>query len=76
MVLVWNEPDSAAAVLDGLHWETDPLAHARLARMHGREAVTREALKLDAAWRDSADRLLAMVEDPTPELALRTDTTD
>ncbi|MFO8154493.1 MAG: beta-N-acetylhexosaminidase [Pseudomonadota bacterium] len=76
MVLVCNEPESAAAVLEGLRWETDPLSHARLARMHGREAVTREALKLDAAWRESAERLLAMAEDPTPELALRTDTTD
>jgi len=50
MALVCNDPDAAISVLDGLAEYNDPVAHIRLARMHGRHFVNRAKLLKDPAW--------------------------
>ncbi len=68
MVLVCNDRPSAVAVLDGLRWESDPVLHARLARMHGRHPVTWSELHRDATWRQAVHAVASLAEDPTLEL--------
>lgn len=50
MALVCNDPDAAVSVLDGLAEYNDPVAHVRLARMHGRHFVNRAKLLKDPEW--------------------------
>jgi beta-N-acetylhexosaminidase len=50
MVLVCNDPDSADAVLDAGIPHDDPVAHLRLARLHGRHPVDRRELLASADW--------------------------
>ena len=50
MALVCNDPDAAISVLDGLAEHSDPVAHVRLARMHGRHFVNRAKLLKDPQW--------------------------
>lgn len=52
MVLVCNDPASAATVLDGLRPEPDPTSRLRLVRMHGRGGHV--DLAADTAYREAA----------------------
>lgn len=60
MILVCNDPGAADRVLAGLPAHNDPAAHLRLARMHGRGAVTRRQLLADADYQ-AAVRMIAQV---------------
>lgn len=71
MVLLCNDPDGAAAMLDGLKVDQNPVARVRRMRLHGRSASTRGDLT-QCGHRQEAQRLLAMVEE-TLELDLRDD---
>jgi len=57
MALVCNDRAGAVRILDGLGPYNDPAAHIRLARMHGRHPITREALHRDPAWREAIQSL-------------------
>lgn len=62
MVLVCNNPDGAGEVLDALGDYHDPVAHSRLARLHGRPAMDRAKLSRNARWQRAvalADRINA-----------------
>ena len=69
MALVCNDRAGAVQAIDGLGLYDDPVAHMRLARMHGRQAITREALLRDPAWQEAVKNLRDL-EEGTPWLAL------
>lgn len=68
MVLVCNNPIGAAEVLESLIDYSDPAAQMRLVRMHGRKALTREALHLDPRWTEALE--ITARYDETPSLNL------
>ena len=53
MVLVCNNPQAAAQVLDGLGAYEDPVAYMRLVRMRGRGQSDRSKLHEDPAWQQA-----------------------
>jgi beta-N-acetylhexosaminidase len=53
MVLVCNDPDAAGELLDGLGQHDNPVSLLRLARMHGRQTITRADLLADAGYREA-----------------------
>jgi beta-N-acetylhexosaminidase len=61
MVLVCNRRAGALEVLEALRNYDDPAAHLRLLRMHGRRAVSRDALHLDPRWKEAV-RLVAEMD--------------
>jgi len=70
MVLVCNQRAGALEVLEALRDYSDPAAHVRLVRMHGRGHITRESLHLDPRWTQAVEALARATEDPTFELKL------
>jgi len=68
MVLVCNNPDAAAQVLEELGDHDDPAAHLRMLRMHGRHSVSRGDLHLDTLWQEAV-KIVASY-DETPSLSL------
>lgn len=55
MALVCNNRKAAVEVLDGLGPREDPVAHMRLARMHGRHPVRGAELRADPRWRSAVE---------------------
>lgn len=69
MVLVCNNQDAAAKVLESLDDYSDPVSQMRLVRMHGRHALSREQLHQEPRWQ-SAVRMLSQY-DENPPLSLK-----
>lgn len=61
MILVCNDPAGADQVLDALGDYHDPVAQARLVRLHGRQQYALDQLHEAARWRDAV-QLLASAE--------------
>ena len=57
MVLVCNQPQHAVEVVEALSGYNDPAAQLRLARMHGRQFPSREALRQSERWQSVTARL-------------------
>ena len=57
MVLVCNNPDGAAEVLDSLSDYNNPASQMRLVRMHGKMSVTPEQVREDKRWRLALDAI-------------------
>lgn len=57
MLLVCNNTQAAAQVLRGLGDVQNTVSRARLARMHGRHAITRTELFRSSQWRDAVHEL-------------------
>jgi len=57
MVLVCNNPDGAAQVLEALKTYKDPVAQMRLMRMHGHSAITRDEMHLNPRWKAAVTML-------------------
>lgn len=53
MVLVCNNPKAATEVLETLHDYHDPVAMSRYSRLHGRRAITWEALSQQKRWQQA-----------------------
>ena len=53
MVLICNDRQAAVAVLNGLPNAVDPVALARLARLHGRGRLTPQQRHADPTWRQA-----------------------
>lgn len=68
MALVCNDRAGAVQILDGLTHRSDPVAQMRLARMHGRQPITREALHKDPAWKEAVRNLEGLDGAPCLEL--------
>ncbi|WP_428610273.1 beta-N-acetylhexosaminidase [Sedimenticola sp.] len=70
MVLVCNNPAGAVEVLESLADYSDPAAQMRLIRMHGRKALSRDALHLDPRWTHALDIIARYEENPALDLDL------
>jgi beta-N-acetylhexosaminidase len=70
MVLVCNQRAGAMEVIESLENYNDPVAHLRLARMHGRGAWNSGALRQNAAWRQAVKALAAFADADTGTLPL------
>jgi len=68
MVLVCNNREGAINVLDNLSGHNDPVAHIRLARMHGKHDTTMAELHNTRKWKRSSDILKRYQDDPTLDL--------
>lgn len=68
MVLVCNNREGALNVLDNLTGHNDPVAHIRLARMHGKHDITMAELHNMRQWKRSSDILKRYQDDPTLNL--------
>lgn len=62
MLLVCNDRAAALQVLDELEDHTDPTAHLRYLRMHGRARRSRDQVHLDPRWRQGLNALAAFEE--------------
>lgn len=65
MVLVCNNREGATDVLESLGEYEDPVAHLRLARMHGKGEVDRQRLHASGQWREVTARLDKYSQNPT-----------
>ncbi|MCW8944185.1 MAG: beta-N-acetylhexosaminidase [Sedimenticola sp.] len=70
MVLVCNNPAGAIEVLDALKDYSNPAAQMRLIRMHGRKAISRDALHLDQRWKESIEWIAQYEATPSLNLDL------
>lgn len=70
MVLVCNNPGSVEQVIDGLKIDNDPLRHARLVRLHGRQAIPRNELMQSPQWKQAAQLIDSYAPDAEMELNL------
>lgn len=73
LVLVCREPAGQPAVLAALVDHRDPVAQARLARLHGRGQPCWEDLEASGEWRQATAAVAAL--ERAPELALGDDAT-
>jgi beta-N-acetylhexosaminidase len=73
LLLVCNERAGVGAVLEALAGHADPVSRSRLARLHGRHPLRREALLASARWREASHAVSGL--EPAPELALGDDAT-
>jgi len=67
MVLVCNDRASATRVAEAIQDYNDPVAHARLARMHGRSALSWKDLHRDPKWRQISAALSRYSSDDSLE---------
>ncbi len=70
MVLVCNHRVHAVEVLDSLEPQGNPLGTARLARLHGRRKIDREALLNSSHWQRAVERIHGLEEAHTQEMEL------
>ncbi|MFK5913094.1 MAG: beta-N-acetylhexosaminidase [Woeseiaceae bacterium] len=68
MVLVCNNRAGALNILDNLTGHNDPVAHLRLARMHGKKDTTLPQLHKTTKWKKSSELLNRYQDDPTLDL--------
>ena len=73
LVLACRDPASRPAILAALADHRDPVANARLARLHGRGHLTWADLERGSEWRQAAASVSAL--ERAPELALGDDAT-
>ena len=68
MVLVCNDRVQAARVADALADYNNPVAHTRMARMHGRRPVTLEELHADNRWQQAVAAVRGYEDNPELDL--------
>ena len=71
MVLVCNNRAAAIEVAENLENYSDPVAHMRLVRMHGRHHVSRGELHKTREWSEALTLVRKYQEDMTLELDLQ-----
>ena len=64
MILVCNDRPAASATVVALNDHSNPLSLVRLARMHGTDGGSRDALLASQEWRDAAGRVNKWLEPP------------
>jgi len=70
MVLVCNAREQAQQVAQALVEYRDPVAHTRMARMHGRTAVSLDDLHSDPRWEQAVTAVKGCEESPELDLDL------
>ena len=68
MALVCNNREGAINVIDNLSGHNDPVAHLRLARMHGKNDITMVELHKTTKWKQSSEDLKRYQDDPSLDL--------
>ena len=64
MILVCNDRAAATAVVEALSDYSEPASQVRLAHLHGRGTLSREALCASAPWRDACAAVAHLMERP------------
>ncbi|MGE4500534.1 MAG: beta-N-acetylhexosaminidase [Hydrogenovibrio sp.] len=57
LVLVCNDPVSADQVLANVSWDTGPVSHARLIRLHGKGKLQQKQLLTNPLWQAAAAQI-------------------
>jgi len=70
MVLVCNNHNGAAQVLESLSTYSNPTGQMRLVRMHGRKPIGHEEMRLDPRWKSAVDIIARYEENPSLDLDL------
>lgn len=70
MVLVCNRPQAAIAVVENLSSYTSPASSMRLARLHGRGRVDRDALRASPAWQQAVEAVRSCETEPWLDMDL------
>jgi beta-N-acetylhexosaminidase len=70
MVLVCNHRTEAVQVAEALSAHRDPVAHSRMARMHGRHPLDRDSLQRDPRWEQAVMAVKGYEENPELDLDL------
>jgi len=70
IILICNNREAAVEILDNYHYPDNPVVHARIARMHGRHGITRQALMADPRWHAAVNQIQDHLDDPSLELEL------
>lgn len=68
MVLVCNDPQGAAEVLQSLEACSDPVSQMRLIRMHGRRSYRRDQLHLEPKWAEALALVAEFEGNPSLDL--------
>jgi len=68
MVLVCNNRPAAIEVVESISGHIDPVSVARLARMHGRHEITRQALRRMQRWQKVSAEMQKYLDNPNLEL--------
>ncbi len=68
MLVVCNDRTAAATVIDRLAVTPAPASGVRLARLHGREQLSAQALRASARWQDAQRQLAACTAVPRLDL--------
>jgi beta-N-acetylhexosaminidase len=68
MVIVCNDREAAIRVVDELSGYAEPASQVRLARLHGRKPLDRQALLASADWDSARDRVRHLTDPPPLEL--------
>ena len=68
MVLVCNDRPGAVQVAEALERHQDPVAHTRMARMHGKHPVALEALHAEPRWEQAVVAVQGYEEEPELDL--------
>ncbi|MGB5539561.1 MAG: beta-N-acetylhexosaminidase [Gammaproteobacteria bacterium] len=68
MVLVCNDRPGAVQVAEALECHQDPVAHTRMARMHGKHPVTPEALHAEPRWEQAVAAVQGYEAEPELDL--------
>ena len=70
MALICNNRKGAIEILENLPDINDPVAHLRLARMHGRKNYTMRELHASREWTQACQSLRPYQDDPTLQLEI------
>ena len=68
MVIICNDRGAAERAVASLNGYRDPLSMVRLARLHGTERVSREALLASERWQEASAAIQHWTEPPELEL--------
>jgi beta-N-acetylhexosaminidase len=70
MVLICNNRPAATEIVETINGHIDPISVTRLARMHGRHEISRQALHKMQKWHQVSATMQKYLDDPNLELEL------
>lgn len=70
IILACNNRDGALDILENFSYHDDPVRHLRVARMHGRQAISRHELIRSRRWHLAVEQIQNIIENPNDELKL------
>jgi len=70
IILACNNREGAIDILENFRYQDNPVTHARIARMHGRNTITRKELNAASRWHLTVNQIQNYLDDPSLELKL------